>query len=288
MNFSQTPIPEYFTYFHQRRDACGLLGFTIIQKVTSAIRQLAYAATAVLFDEYLHTGEQTAYDCLNKFCKCIFHLYATEYLRKPTAQDVQRSTTKHAQIHRFPGMLGSINCMHWRWRNCPARWKGHYTRGDHGYTSIMLEAVASYDGWFWHAFFGTAGSNNDINVLNQSDLFNDFLAGEAPPCTFTVNGCTFDKGYYLADGIYPEWSTLVKSFRNPIDPKQSKFKNSSCRFIDWYDPPMCARSVAIIPGLLEAINRAEAGMNAAKTEVKIYKWLLVVVCVWFALSKFGN
>ncbi|XP_071718216.1 uncharacterized protein [Rutidosis leptorrhynchoides] len=224
MNFSQTPIPEYFTYFHQKRDTCGLLGFNIVQKVTSAIRQLAYAATADLFDEYLHMGEQTAYDCLNKFCKCIFHLYATEYLRKPTAQDVQRLTTKHAQIHGFSGMLGSIDCMHWRWRNCPARWKGHYTRGDHGYPSIMLEAVASYDGWFWHAFFGTAGSNNDINVLNQSDLFNDLLAGEAPPCTFTVNGCTFNKGYYLADGVYPEWSTLVKSFRNPIDPKQSKFK----------------------------------------------------------------
>ncbi|XP_071705160.1 uncharacterized protein [Rutidosis leptorrhynchoides] len=112
MNFSQTPIPEYFTYFHQKRDACGLLGFNIVQKVTSVIRQLAYAATADLFDEYLHMGEQTAYDCLNKFCKCIFHLYATEYLRKPTAHDVQRLTTKHAQIHGFSGMLGSIDCMH--------------------------------------------------------------------------------------------------------------------------------------------------------------------------------
>ncbi|XP_071741084.1 uncharacterized protein [Rutidosis leptorrhynchoides] len=152
-----------------------------------------------------------------------FYLYATEYLRKPTAQDVQRLTAKHAQIHGLPGMLRSMYCMHWRWRNCPARWKGHYTRGDHGYPSIMLESVASYDGWFWHAFYGTAVSNNDINVLNQSDLFSDLLAGEAPLCTFTVNRCMFNKGYYLADGIYPEWSALVKLFRNPIDPKQAKF-----------------------------------------------------------------
>ncbi|XP_071712182.1 uncharacterized protein [Rutidosis leptorrhynchoides] len=192
LNLSQTPIPEYFTYFHQRRDACGLLDFNIVQKVTSAIRQLAYAASADLFDEYLH-------------------------------MDGQRLTAKHAQIHGLPGMLGSIDCMHWRWRNCPARWKGHYTRDDHGYPSIMLEAVSSYDGWFWHAFFGTAGSNNDINVLNQSDLFSDLLAGEAPPSTFTVNGGTFNKGYKLADGIYPEWITLVKLFRNLIDPKQVKF-----------------------------------------------------------------
>ncbi|XP_071713269.1 uncharacterized protein [Rutidosis leptorrhynchoides] len=124
LNFSQTPVPSYFI---QRRDATGLLGFNIVQKVTSAIRQLAYAASADVFDEYLHMCEHTSYDCLNNFCKCVFHLYGPEYLRKPNAQDVQRLTTKHAQIHGFPGMLGSIDCMHWRWRNCLACWKGHYT-----------------------------------------------------------------------------------------------------------------------------------------------------------------
>ena len=37
----------------------------------------------------------------------------------------------------------------------------------------MLEAVASADIWIWHAFFGVAGSNNDINVLKQSPLFTE-------------------------------------------------------------------------------------------------------------------
>jgi len=45
------------------------------------------------------------------------------------------------------------------------------TRGDYKVPNIMLEAVASYDLWVWHAFFGAAGSNNDINVLDQSPLF---------------------------------------------------------------------------------------------------------------------
>lgn len=71
--------------------------------------------------------------------------------------------------------------------------------------TIMLEAVASQDLWIWHAFFGVAGSNNDINVLNQSPLFNN-------------------EGYYLGDGIYPEWATIVKSFSHPSDPKRKKFK----------------------------------------------------------------
>nr|XP_043638099.1 protein ALP1-like [Erigeron canadensis] len=88
----------------------------------------------------------------------------------------------------------------------------------------MLEAVASYDLWLWHAYFGPAGSNNDINVLNESDLFDQFLQDRAPAVNFTVNGQQFTKGYYLADGIYPEWATPVKSFKCPMDPKTSKFK----------------------------------------------------------------
>ncbi|CAN1267940.1 hypothetical protein LINPERPRIM_LOCUS12970 [Linum perenne] len=109
-------------------------------------------------------------------------------------------------------MLGSIDCMHWPWKNCPVDWKGQFTRGDQGVPTIMLEAVASQDLWIWHAFFGVAGSNNDINVLNQSPLFNDVLGGYSPDIQFTVNGTTYTKGYYLADGIYPEWATMVKSF----------------------------------------------------------------------------
>ncbi|GJS90491.1 ALP1-like protein isoform X1 [Tanacetum coccineum] len=47
-----------------------------------------------------------------------------------------------------------IDCMHWEWRNCPKAWHGQFARGDKKYPTIMLEAVASYDLWIWHAFFG--------------------------------------------------------------------------------------------------------------------------------------
>ncbi|XP_071727102.1 uncharacterized protein [Rutidosis leptorrhynchoides] len=96
--------------------------------------------------------------------------------------------------------------------------------GDHEGPTIMLEAVASYDMWIWHAFFGPADSNNDINVLNESDLFEDLLDGRAPEVRYTINGHEFTKGYYLVDGIYPEWATLVKSFKCPLEPKNIKFK----------------------------------------------------------------
>nr|XP_043632940.1 uncharacterized protein LOC122604103 [Erigeron canadensis] len=169
-------------------------------------------------------GRATSTECLHNFCKCVYYLYNIEYLRRPTAQDVQRLVSKHEHIHSFSGMLGSIDCMHWGWRNYPVAWQGQYTRGDKGHPTIMLEAVASYDLWIWHAFFSPTGSNNDINVLNESDLFDDLLQDRAPELQYTINGEEFTKGYYLADGIYPEWATLVKSFKCPMDPKTTKFK----------------------------------------------------------------
>ncbi|XP_071739448.1 protein ALP1-like [Rutidosis leptorrhynchoides] len=88
----------------------------------------------------------------------------------------------------------------------------------------MLEAVASQDLWIWHAFFGMAGANNDINVLKFSPLFNTIKEGTAPPSSFNVNGHHYDRGYYLGDGIYPDWAMLVKAPHNPIDEQRKKFK----------------------------------------------------------------
>ncbi|XP_071699373.1 uncharacterized protein [Rutidosis leptorrhynchoides] len=142
---------------------------------TSAIHQLAYDIAPDAFDEYLHMGASTSRDYLKNYCKCIIHMFSREYLRKPTEEDVRRLHAKHLEMHGFPSMLGSLDCMHWASKNCPVAWQGHYHRGDHEGPTIMLEAVASYDMWILHAFFGQAGSNNDINVLNESNLFEDLL-----------------------------------------------------------------------------------------------------------------
>uniref|UniRef100_A0A0D3CXB4 DDE Tnp4 domain-containing protein n=1 Tax=Brassica oleracea var. oleracea TaxID=109376 RepID=A0A0D3CXB4_BRAOL len=71
-------------------------------------------------------------------------------------------------------MIGSIDCMHWEWKNCPTAWKGQYTRGS-GKPTIVLEAVALQDLWIWQAFFGPPGTLNDINVLDRSPVFDDIL-----------------------------------------------------------------------------------------------------------------
>ncbi|GJQ94740.1 ALP1-like protein [Tanacetum coccineum] len=46
--------------------------------------------------------------------------------------------------------------------------------------------------------------NNDINILDNSSLFDDLLDDKAPVAPYVVNGVEFEKGYYLADGIYSQ------------------------------------------------------------------------------------
>ncbi|GKD43673.1 ALP1-like protein [Tanacetum coccineum] len=92
------------------------------------------------------------------------------------------------------------------------------------YPTIMLEAVASQDLWIWHVFFGVAGANNDINVLDNSPLFDDLINDTAPVLPYVVNGVGYEKGYYLADGIYPQWANFVKSFTVANDAKHAYFK----------------------------------------------------------------
>ncbi|XP_071712493.1 uncharacterized protein [Rutidosis leptorrhynchoides] len=184
---------------------------------------MAYGTTTDLFGEYIKIGEKTAALCLDYFCKCVFICLLENICENPLPKislDFIIFTNKNLVYRVF----GSIDCMHWEWKNCPVGWQGQYTRGDQKGPSVMLEAIASQDLWIWHAFFGMAGSNNDINVLNASPIFNSIKDGTTPPSPFDVNGRHYERGYYLRDGIYPDWAMLVKAPHNPIDEPRKKFK----------------------------------------------------------------
>nr|GEX76217.1 hypothetical protein [Tanacetum cinerariifolium] len=84
-------------------------------------------------------------------------------------------------------MLESIDCMHWEWKNCPVSWQGQYGR-------------------------------------DNSPLFDDVLDDLALVVSYVVNRVEYHNEYYLADGIYPEWASFVKSFTVATDPKHTYFK----------------------------------------------------------------
>ncbi|POM65641.1 LOW QUALITY PROTEIN: Transposon protein, Pong sub-class [Phytophthora palmivora] len=77
-----------------------------------------------------------------------------------------------------------LDCMHWSWINYPPSGLGRKEDSP----TIVLEAVASQDLWFWHVFFVIPGSHNDINIIDRSHLFSPLANMQAPQCRFEING----------------------------------------------------------------------------------------------------
>uniref|UniRef100_A0A0D3BTH8 DDE Tnp4 domain-containing protein n=1 Tax=Brassica oleracea var. oleracea TaxID=109376 RepID=A0A0D3BTH8_BRAOL len=191
--FSETPT--YLDNLFRRRFRMNKPLFMHIvdrlsnKKCTEAIRVLAYGSAAVAVDEYLRLGSTTTRSCVEHFVKGIIYLFDDELLRRPTPADLQRLLDIGEHLG-FSGMIGSIDCMHWEWKNCPTAWKG---------------------------------TLNDINVLDRSPVFDDIIKGQAPQVTFSVNGREYHLAYYLTLGIYPKWSTFIQSIPIPQDPKAILF-----------------------------------------------------------------
>jgi hypothetical protein len=89
-----------------------------------------------------------------------------------------RSILAESAARGFPGCLGSLDCMHWGWKNCPKALAGQF-KGKEKTPTIVLEAVSTHSTWIWHSYFGTSGSLNNINILERSPLFKLVLAGSS-------------------------------------------------------------------------------------------------------------
>lgn len=221
-------VSEFDSFFLQKRDCTGKLGLSTLQKCTAAMRILCYGFCADSVDEYCRMSESTALKTLKRFCKAVVDSdFGKIYLREPNEDDIRRILIFN-ETRGFKGLFGSLDCMHWEWKNCPKAWHGQY-KGKRDAPTVVLEAVASYDLWIWHHFFGTPGSCNDVNILDRSTILQKLISISCDE--YIINNCARTKPYFLVDGIYPELSRFVKSFSQPVGEKAVYFtqKQESCR-----------------------------------------------------------
>ncbi|KAI5317244.1 hypothetical protein L3X38_036951 [Prunus dulcis] len=81
-------ICNYDTYFVQKYDAVRVLGLLLEQKLTTALRMLAYGASAEQVDEIARMGKSTILECLVRFCDAVENLYKREFLHNLTNRDL--------------------------------------------------------------------------------------------------------------------------------------------------------------------------------------------------------
>ncbi|XP_068304305.1 uncharacterized protein [Pyrus communis] len=113
-------VQQVNSYIRQKRDRAGRPGFSPHQKVTLALRMMAYGSPTNSIDKTHGMSESTCSDTLEQFCDTIVQVYKDEYLRKPNQEDLNRLLRK-AEDRGFPGIIVSLDCILWDWKNCPTR-----------------------------------------------------------------------------------------------------------------------------------------------------------------------
>lgn len=198
--------------FDQKRDALNKEGIHPRLRVTAALRMLAYGSTADAQDKYLQILDDSVLLSMKAFCERVVDVFGAEYRREPTEDDLMRIMRINA-ARGFPGCVGSIDCQHYEWKNCPVAWDGQF-KGKEKKQNILMEAISDGELWIWLYFFGSPGSLNDINVMDHSTTIGAILFGKLPPAVnFKVNGVDYYLPYYLIDRIYPKWRLFVKTIK---------------------------------------------------------------------------
>ncbi|XP_048443897.1 uncharacterized protein LOC125478994 [Pyrus x bretschneideri] len=143
---------------------------------------MAYGSLVDSMDEAHGMSESTCLDTLAEFCDTIVK---DEYLYEPNQEDLDRLIRK-AEDRGFPGIIGSLDCIHWDWKNCPTGWQEGFSRRLRKST-IVLKVVTS------------------------------LTEGKAPQLDYYINDCQYNMRYYLAYDIYLKRATLVQAIPNPAN-----------------------------------------------------------------------
>ena len=114
-------VREHDPWFKLKKDVVGTVDFSSIQTCTISMRMIAYGVPADNQDDYLRMSESTALTAMYRFARAVVAVFGPHYLRGPTEQETARILETN-KARGWPGMLGSIDCMHWNWKNCPYSW----------------------------------------------------------------------------------------------------------------------------------------------------------------------
>ncbi len=215
------------SFFREGTDVTGKAKIDPKAKLLMTLKMLAYGNSPSAFMDFFQIGETTARRCLKNFTTILSHDKDLRgiFLRTMSRTDARRVSALHEEVHRVPGMIGSLDCMHVAWRTCPIAWQGQF-QGKESSPTIVLEALADHNLWFWHHAFGYAGTLNDINIFDQSPLLKAFLDStftNEVDFSYELGGNVFAELFVLVDGIYPEIARFVKTFEEPIGERNKTF-----------------------------------------------------------------
>ena len=112
-------------FFLRRINATGRPQAHPLQKVVSDLRVLAYGEAANRADEDVRFSRSTIHLSIQCLVRCIVSKWDSTYLRRPNDEELKTMMDRNAE-RGFPGYMGSLDCSHWAWHQCPRSMAGSY------------------------------------------------------------------------------------------------------------------------------------------------------------------
>jgi len=111
--------------FQQRHSATGKLQAHPLQKVVAALRVIAYGEAADRADEYVRLSRTVISQSTKLLMEFMVRLWGPTYLRRSN-QDELNTIMERKKERGMPGCMGSLDCCHWEWHQCPTGMEGAY------------------------------------------------------------------------------------------------------------------------------------------------------------------
>jgi Plant transposon protein len=135
--------------FVQKEDCTVKMGVHPLVKLTACLRFLAYGDAYDREDQNLRMGQSTLRQYVQQFAKLIITEFGPTYLNRAPTKEERESISWAMATRDFPGCIGSWDCKHFNWQNCPMRWAGqHQGHSKGGKKTLILEAIADHRRYF--------------------------------------------------------------------------------------------------------------------------------------------
>jgi Plant transposon protein len=239
-------------------------------KLLLPLKCLAYGVPPHAFIDYFQMSRPYARVCCIEFDKAIKLIYMKEWMRLPTASDLKSILLLHKTVHGVEGMVGSLDCSHTYWKNCPKAWQGSY-KGKEKMPSIVLEAICDYHLFFWHVSYGYTGNLNDRTILSLSPLLDRLIDGsfhqleeEAGVVPFKILEEEFQQTWITVDGIYPKYIRFVKGIKQPVTQTER-------RYTQWQEATRkdIERAFGVLKGTFQFLERPILLMDLKQISMRV-------------------
>eukprot|EP00035_Acanthoeca_spectabilis_P010424 m.184654 g.184654 ORF g.184654 m.184654 type:complete len:462 (+) comp15017_c0_seq2:161-1546(+) len=191
---------------HRGADCTKMKGMGSDVAVLTMLRMLRSGVACVQMEDQVGFSKQVVHDRFLEALGLVVEKLGPRFLQSMPPERLDKELTLSA-LSNFPGCLGCVDCFH-ATRVCSKRAQG-ITRGRHGNTNSSVQVVAGSDLYVLDVHVNEHGSDNDINTLWSSQIFQDFIEARFTD-SFHVAGEQFDMQYLMADSIYPKYAMIVR------------------------------------------------------------------------------